>query len=163
MNLDTESIEFTMACPQAKLKTRLFMEIPWGFQIENEAHSEMCCMELLTNWCGLRDGGLNWFECIKSGLQDRGFQQSQIDPCLLTRGGLVIVLYVDDVIIVSKQAAEIENLLASLKNGTDIDTGQLQKGLKKFFFTDDGAEGGITILTIVRTIYEESSVVIIIK
>ena len=51
----------------------------------------------------------------------------------------MIVFYVDDVIIVSKQAAEIENLLASLKNGMDIDTGQLQKGLKKFSFTDDGA------------------------
>ena len=36
MDLDTRSIDFTMAYPQAKLKNRVFMNIPWGFTIEGE-------------------------------------------------------------------------------------------------------------------------------
>ena len=95
-------------------------------------------MELLTNWCGLRDGGLNWFECIKSGLEKRGFDQSQIDPCLLTRGNVAIVLHVDDVAIVSKHSSSVQKLLKSLKEGIDVDAGIRRPNLQKFAFTDDG-------------------------
>ena len=86
LDLDTCSIDFTMAYPQAHLKTDVYMEIPWGYEIEGEEHSSAFCMKLLTNWYGLRDAGLNWFDCVKSGLQKCGFHQSAIDPCLFTRG-----------------------------------------------------------------------------
>ena len=62
LDLDTRSIDFTMAYSQAKLKTRVFMDIPWGFEIEDANNRSACCMEFLTNWYGLKDGGLNWFE-----------------------------------------------------------------------------------------------------
>ena len=59
MKLDTRSIDFTMAYPQAKLKNRVFMDIPWGFTIEGESNPDAFYLELLTNWYGLRDAGLN--------------------------------------------------------------------------------------------------------
>lgn len=96
-------------------------------------------MELLTNWYGLKDGGLNWFDEIRNGLLDRGFEQSQIDSCLFTRWSLAIVLYVDDVIVIAKKAKDTQKLINSLKNGTDIDTGQVNKDLRKFIFIDDGS------------------------
>ena len=49
-----------------------------------------------------------------------------------------MVVYVDDVIIASKINKDIENLLHSLKNGTDMDTKKEKLELKKFDFTDDG-------------------------
>ena len=98
----------------------------------------MHCMKLLTNWYGLRDAGLNWFDCVKSSLLDRGFNQSAIDPCLFTRGQLLAVVYVDDVIVAGKHTKQIENLLHSLKHGTDIDSGQKLPNLKTFAFTEDG-------------------------
>jgi len=67
------------------------------------------------------------------------FIQSQINPCLFTKGSVVMVLYVDNVIIIIKYAIDIQNLLMSLKEETDVDTGKPKANLKKFSFTDDGA------------------------
>ena len=53
------------------------------------------------------------------------------------KGSIILVLHIDDVIIIAKYAIDIENLLTSLKEGTDIDTGITKTNLKKFSFTDD--------------------------
>ena len=87
----------------------------------------------------MKDGGLNWFNKIQTGLLDRGFNQSQIDPCLFTRSSLGIVLYADHVIVILKKAADTKKLINSLKNGTNIDTSQLNPDLHKFIFTDDSS------------------------
>ena len=86
----------------------MFIEILQGFYIEEESNNELFCIELLANWYRLKDGGLNWFDCIKTGLQSRGFSQSQIDLCLFMKGSIVLVLYVDNVIIIAKHATDIE-------------------------------------------------------
>ena len=66
LDLDTRSIDFTMAYAQADLKTPVYMEIPWGFEPDDkEIDPSTHCICLLTNWCGLQDAGLNWFDCIK--------------------------------------------------------------------------------------------------
>ena len=44
----------------------------------------------------------------------------------------------EDVIIASKINKDMENLLHSLKNGTDLDTKKERIELKNFDFTDDG-------------------------
>ena len=96
-------------------------------------------MELLTNWYGLKDARLNWHECMKTGLEDHGFIQSQIDPCLFTYSSLAVVLYVDNVIIIAKHSLSITNLLRSLKDGSEIDSINTIGKYKKFAFTDDGS------------------------
>ena len=128
-----------MAYAQADLKAPVYMEIPWAFEPEGVENPNAYCLQLLVNWYGLKDGGLNWYDCIKTGLENRGFVQSQIDPCLFTKGSMMIILYVDDVMIVAKHSTQIDNLIKSLKDGTDMDTGYLNSSLKKFVFTDDGS------------------------
>jgi hypothetical protein len=59
-----------MTYTMADLKTRVFMEIPWEYRVLDEENQEAFCMELLTNWYRLKDRGLNWYECIKTGLED---------------------------------------------------------------------------------------------
>ena len=51
----------------------------------------------------------------------------------------MIILHVDGVLIAAKHSTEIENLIKSLKEGTEIATGRIDPSLKKFTFTDDGA------------------------
>ena len=62
----------------------------------------------------------------------------QINPCLFTRGSLIVILYVDDILIAAKHSTEIKNLIKSLKEGTDIATGKVNLSLKKFTFMGDG-------------------------
>ena len=137
LDLDTRSIDFTIAYPQVDLKTAVFMNIPFSFKVEGEANTDQFCLKLLTNWYRLRDRELNWFDCIKIGLLDHEFKQSDIDPYLFTKGKIIIVVYIDDVIIASKGSRHIENLLHSLKYKTDVNSGVRKLELKKFDFTDD--------------------------
>ena len=60
-----------------------------------------------------------------------------MDPCLFTRGKLLIVVCVEDATIASKSDKGTENLLHSLKNSTGMGTKKERLELKKFVFTDD--------------------------
>ena len=46
----------------------------------------------------------------KSLIEDMGFKCSEMDPCLFVKNNCVVVLYVDDTIIFSKDNAEIEHV-----------------------------------------------------
>ena len=126
-----------IAYPQAGLKAKVFIEIPWGFQVEEEENSSTFYLELLTNWYKLKDGKLNWFDYLKNGLMRRGFSQSEIDLYLFMRSSLVMVVYVNDIIITAKKRKDIEMLLYLLKHSTSIDSKQEIPTLKKFDFTND--------------------------
>ena len=84
----------------------------------------MFYMKLLTNWYGLRDARLNWFDCIKSGHIDRSFTQSAINLCLFTHSQILIVVYIDNVLVAAKTTRQIDSLLDSLRYSMHIDTGK---------------------------------------
>lgn len=79
----------------------------------------------LTKSCyGLRKAALTWLNNITNGLLARGFQQSQIDPCLYIRGSLLVTLYMEDMLLFSPCAHVIDELIASLSH--------------QFILTDEG-------------------------
>ena len=57
------------------------MEIPIGFWVEG-SHPIECFVRLDKILYRLKDSGMAWFEKIKEGLEDIGFIQSQVDPCV---------------------------------------------------------------------------------
>jgi hypothetical protein len=76
---------------------------------------------------GLKQASFNWYEKLKSGLLVRGFNQSQIDPCLYFKKGMLIITYVDDCIIVANLMIDINTFVESMKNGSE-----------RFILTDEG-------------------------
>ena len=74
LSLGTQHIDFSIACPKSKLKKYVCMEIPWGREVEDEDNSKAHCLKLLTNWHVLKNSRINWFDCLKSVLIDRGFK-----------------------------------------------------------------------------------------
>ena len=67
------------------------------------------------NLYGLKQAAHNWFECLKQGLLDHGFEQYQIDPCKFYHGSTIILVYVDDCIIFDKSKTPIDKFIESLK------------------------------------------------
>ena len=49
-----------------------------------------------------------------SGLIERGFKQSELDPCLFLKKNMMCVVYVDETIIPSPDPASIDSLITSL-------------------------------------------------
>lgn len=125
-DLETRSIDFVLAFPQADLDVPVFMELPMGMEIPGAKKGEYI-LELKKSLYGLKQAGLNWYEKLKKGLEDRGFKASDIDPCIFIRHDMIIISYVDDCCLISFSKETIDEFLKDLGDGPE-----------NFVFTDDG-------------------------
>ena len=53
---------------------------------------------------------------LKIGLEDEGFKQNKVDPCIFLRKTFIVIFYVDDFCILSKDKEIIDALLINLSN-----------------------------------------------
>ena len=124
--IPTKSIDFVLAFPQAKLDVPVYMELPFGFTPESGNRKGMV-LKVVKNLYGLKNAPLNWFEMLQQSLRDRGFLPSAVDPCVFIRNNCIILIYVDDCIIISKEEKVIDDFVTSMINGKE-----------NFILTDDG-------------------------
>jgi len=125
-DLETRSIDFVLAFPQAELDVDVFMELPFGFEIDQ---GKRYVLKLNKNLYGLKQAAYNWFEMLKNGLEARGYeQQSASDSCVFIGSDSIILCYVDDCIIFQRKGSKAADRL--------IDS--LKRGHENFDFTDDG-------------------------
>ena len=121
-DLDARSVDFVLAFPQAPLDIDVFMELPYGFSVEGKTDgvSKGYVLKLNKSLYGLKQAAFNWYEMLCKGLLDRGFKQSNADPCVFLRENCVIFCYVDDCIILSKKGTSVAgDLVNSLKTGPE--------------------------------------------
>ena len=135
-NLDSKAIDFVLAFPQADLDVDIWMYLPSGFQVDGKTEAESSrkyILKLHKSLYGLKQASFNWYEKLKDGLTVRGFTQSQIDPCLYLKKGMLIITYVDDCIIVGNSMLDINTFVESMKNGSEgfilTDEGNINKFL----------------------------------
>ena len=100
------------------------MEVPFGFDQEGN-HSYV--IKLNTSIYGLKQASSNWYHQPTHGLKDREFFPSQIDPCAYYKDNCIVLVYVDDCIIFSKDKSVSEELIYSLQHGPE-----------KYVLTDEG-------------------------
>ena len=128
--LETKSIDFVLAFPQADLDTDVYMELPFGFDF---AGSRSYVLKLNKSLYGLKNSSRNWFQHLTNGLKRRGFTPSQVDSCILYREDCIILIYVDDCIVFSKSKKINKELVISLQNGQEnfqlTDEGDLNRYL----------------------------------
>ena len=81
--LESRSIDFVLAFPQADLDVDIWMELPIGFVIDENAYGESCSyvLNLNNNLYGLKQVSLNWYDKLCDGLIARDLVPSVIDPC----------------------------------------------------------------------------------
>jgi hypothetical protein len=125
-DLETRSIDFILAFPQAELDVDIYMELPYGFDIDG---SKRYILKLNKNLYGLKNASHNFWMLLKSGLEARGYErQSNADSCVFIGKDSIVLVYVDDCIVISKRGSKAADaLIKSLKEGNE-----------NFDFTDDG-------------------------
>ena len=141
--LESKSVDFVLAFPQADLDVDIWMEVPQGFDVADQGHNHSYVLKLKKSLYGLKQSSLNWFDRLKTGLVDRGSKSSDIDPCLYLRDCMIILTYVDDCIIIGEQMSDIN---------TFIDL--MHEGQENFILTDEGDVN--KFLGIETTKYEDS-------
>ena len=123
--LETQALDFVLAFPQADLDVPVYMELPAGIDLGHGIQKRAYVLELKKSLYGLKQASSNWYECLKKGLERRGFKESLADPCVFLKKGMIILVYVDDCILISDKKATLLQFVDSLKNG-----------IEKFEFTD---------------------------
>ena len=126
-DLETRSIDFVQAFPQADLDVPVWMEMPWGF---NSGENKNCVLKLNKNLYGLCNASRNFWEFLRDGLKKRGYKyQSSTDQCVFFGEDSIVLVYVDDLIILERKGSKAsDNLIRDL-----------QEGDEKYEFTDDGS------------------------
>jgi hypothetical protein len=126
-DLETRSIDFVLAFPQAPLEVDIYMEPPYGFDINGE---KSFILKLNKNLYGLKNASHNFWNLLREGLEARGYkQQSESDPCVFLGKDSIVLTYVDDCIVIHKRGSSAaDDLIQALKEGHE-----------NFDFTDDGS------------------------
>jgi hypothetical protein len=121
-----QSIDFVLAFPQAPVKTDIYMKpptVPDKFLIPDlPSLSDRASnvYKLLRNLYGLKDAGKTWFDFLKVGLLKRGWKPSNVDGCLFTKDGIILIVYVDDAILISPYKSLIQKEISSLQEDFDL-------------------------------------------
>jgi hypothetical protein len=113
----TRSIDFSSAFVQAKLDKPVWIHLPRGHYPEHFGDDvEDKCLELKKSLYSLSVTPKLWYEHLRERLLARGFKASSFDPCLFYRNNVAIAVYVDDLIMISKETKILGAIVAELQN-----------------------------------------------
>jgi len=82
----------------------------------------MHVLKLLKNMYGLQQAGHNWYNSLTDHLLTAGFQQSNVDKCLVIQDDCIIVIYVDDCLLFRKSDDVLDKMILSLRQIFKITT-----------------------------------------
>jgi hypothetical protein len=126
--LSSKSIDFVLAFPQAYLEVLVYMKLLLGFDASDNESQKFYMLRLNKSLYGLKQAEHNWFAKLSSGLQDRGFVLSSVDPSKSFGKNCTVLRYVDNCIIVADSMNGIEELIQSFHGGD-----------KNFVLQDEGS------------------------
>ncbi len=89
------------------LEEDIYMRQPEGFE---KAGSENLVCRLKKSIYGLKQSPRCWNVTLDSYLQEIGFKQSKYDPCIYTSEGVILAVYVDDIILASESDEQMKNV-----------------------------------------------------
>lgn len=115
-HLATRQVDFSNAFVQSELPPgeQAFVEVPRDFRDPN-GHDIV--LKLNKSLHGMRSALFHWCNKIKASLEAHGFERSEDDYCLFHRkkDGLILLLYVDDVILFHKSDKIIDEFIEELR------------------------------------------------
>jgi Reverse transcriptase (RNA-dependent DNA polymerase) len=122
-SLSTRCIDFSNAFVQADLTEPIYVHLPCGF---HSTTNDQVCLKLKKSLYGISQAPKLWFEHLTRKLKQRGFRQSRLDPCLFYTGSILLVCYVNNIIMASRDPKALDHLVADLKKDSDLtDKGEL--------------------------------------
>jgi hypothetical protein len=118
LNFDLESmqIDFCNAFVQSDLPRPIFLELPPGIRDNPELDGKI--LKVFKSLYGDRRCPRLFWKFLKAKLESPslGFRQSDHDHCLFVKEGAIVVVYVDDAIVLSRDTGELDKFENGLKS-----------------------------------------------
>jgi hypothetical protein len=137
----TKQVDYTNAFAQADLEEEVYIEPPKGFGRKDGIDM---VLRLIKSLYGLKQAPKSFYDKLRSGLIERGFTQSNVDPCLFMKHNMICLIYVDDTILTGPDLGEIEKLIKDLGVKSD-------DHLHTFELRDEGEVGDFLGIRIEKT------------
>jgi len=135
-------LDYETAYLNSPITEDVYMEIPSGYDIREEAeklgfdpHDPNLCLKLNKSLYGTPQAGRNWNRDVHSHILSLGFKSFTKDPCIYFKKNangnpIIICLYVDDVLICSREDEYLSKLKKDLNNRYKLnDMGRVTKFL----------------------------------
>jgi Reverse transcriptase (RNA-dependent DNA polymerase) len=118
----TKQLDFVQAYPQAPVKQDLYLDIPKGCNIEKESTSKWA-LQVLRNIYGQTQAGKVWHDYLIQRLtNDLNFTQCIMDPCIVWRGQVMLIIYTANTIITGPSAKDIDLAIADISSKFSINS-----------------------------------------
>ena len=120
--LQLHQVDVTTAFLNGELEVEVYMQQPRGFVFEGK---ENLVCKLKKSIYGLKKSPRCWNTALDKQLKEMGFVQSTSDPCIYIDAGDVffIGVYVDDIILASRENQKSERISVSKVRGDASCTG----------------------------------------
>src|SRR5579859_3429582 len=125
--LEIHQMDVVTAFLAGELEEEIYMEQPEGFEVGNKEDDLVC--RLRKSIYGLKQAPRVWNQKIRRYLKSIGFDQLYSDPCVYINKttGIIIAMWVDDLIIFGKNMASINALKVQLNEEYEMkDLGELK-------------------------------------
>ena len=99
-------------------------------------------IKLRKNLNGLKDVGNTWWERMSAGLTSMCFTSSQSDPCVWMKKDVMILSYVDDCLMFSKDKRNTKETFINMRSQGYVftDEGSIEYSLRtQIEYNDDGS------------------------
>ena len=84
--LESKTIDFVLAFPQAELDIPVYMELLIGMEVSGaEGDKRQPALCLKKYFYGLKQALVKWHSMLKTGLDLRAFKESVADPCVFIK------------------------------------------------------------------------------
>ena len=129
-DMELEQMDVKTAFLHGELEEVIYMEQPRGYE-QGSPEGTVC--KLKKALYGLKQAPRQWNKKFDSFMMKQGFQKSLHDTCLYYKGSKIedseyLLLYVDDMLLISKSKTRIENLKRILNSEFDMkDLGTAKK------------------------------------
>ena len=112
----TVSVDFNNAFVQATLDKPVWIHFPRGFQSQDKMKHTRC-LRLKRGLYGMANAPRLFYDHLFGALIDQlGFVPSDIDPCLLMRHDIILIVYCDDAGIAARCREDIDNFIQELRD-----------------------------------------------
>ena len=130
LNLEIEQLGVKTTFLHGDLEKEIYMEQPEGFNVKGK--KELVC-KLKKSLYGLKQAPRQWYKKFDSFMENHSFSKTISDHCVFVKkfgenDFIILLLYMDDMLIVSKDASKIENMKRELsKSFTMKDLGSAKQ------------------------------------
>lgn len=121
-DLELQQMDVKTAFLHGDLEEVIYMEQPPGYEVHKG--KDMVCL-LKKSLYGLKQSPRQWYKRFDTFMIEQGYNRSSYDACLYFKGsevltGVYLLLYVDDMLLISSSATKISELKKMLSKEFDM-------------------------------------------